>query len=231
MGMNDNDACLLKVRITAASTKCTGSSLWCTSLRCWVAPACSSLLGSEVVQQILKFLTPFVSWLKRRPEWLAQCCYFRFLLVCQVIIGWGRNGDESHQQPEIKGRHHYGPWLWSGCSPETQASGGAWGTSLGKHFRSSAAEKPPCKGTLLWVFRTTSARICIPPERMFSPFACCCSGQDVYVQTVLISSWGRKVVVSKRVASLLPSFPALCSLATGPGWSSYDPIKSQSLDK
>lgn len=134
-------------------------------------------------------------------------------------------------QPEIKGRHHYGPWLWSGCSPETQASGGARGTCLGKHFWNSAIEKPPCKETLLWVFRTTSARICILPKRMFSPFAFCCSGQDVYVQTVLISSWGRKVVVSKRVASLLPSFPALCSLATGPGRSSCYPIKSQSLDK
>lgn len=63
---------------------------------------------------------------------------------------------------------------------------------------SAPAEESPLNGALVQVLKTVPARICTLQKRYSCPLSSVLFREDVYVQTALISSCGRKVVVSQK---------------------------------
>lgn len=126
-------------------------------------------------------------------------------VVCQVIR-WGRNGVESHSQPVISGRHLSDVavkcilWLlW--FPPKTQAVMESVRYVPRKVLHHHCQQrKSPWKGFALSTYDHDNQGLHITKD-ILTLCPCCCSGEDVYVPTALISSCRRKVVVSRRVTS------------------------------
>lgn len=221
MGMNDNYTCLWKFRIKSTPIKCIGSALWYTSIRShgglWRSPqfvrVCCSIAE-------LRLLTFFVSLLKRRPEeWLACRVFFEEVL-CRVIQ-WDLNGVSLRATVSLSvtvgitircGSEVYlvaamvvfqNPHLWWN----------EWGMCLRKCFIIIASRGSHPEKALLWPWQPGFAHH--TQKNILTLCARCRSGEDVYVQTAIISSCGRKKVVSRRMTSC-HSFPAVLSSRARP---------------
>lgn len=119
----------------------------------------------------------------------------------------------------------------SGCPPKAQASDGASeGCAVDSASASVPAEESLLDGALGHVLKTVPARICTLQKRYSCPLSAVLFREDVYLQTALISSCGRKVVVSRRVTSC-HSLPALLLSSTASPVLSSSLISFESLNK
>ena len=87
---------------------------------------------------------------------------------------------------------------FSGCPTKAQASDAPVKSAVDSASSSVPAEESPLNGALVQVLKTVPARIYTLQKRYSCPLSSVLLREDVYVQTALISSCGRKVVVSQK---------------------------------